>query len=132
MTTPAAATFAISAWDEQPYDEFAGGRKLTRAHVKKTYHGDITGESTVEYLMSYAEDGSAQIVGLERIVGRLGERSGSFVLQHLGTFKDGIVTITLLVVPGSGTDDLQGLSGDGGFAVGHTSPFPITLNYAID
>ena len=129
MTTHAAATFEITAWDEKPYEEFDGGRKLTSAHVKKSFQGDIEGDSSVEYLMTYGEDGSAHIVGMERIVGRVGERSGSFVLQHEGTFADGIVKITLVVVPGSGTEDLRGLSGDGAFTVGHTSPFPITLDY---
>lgn len=131
MTTHASATFEITAWDEKPYEEFDGGRKLTRAQVKKSFHGDIEGDSSVEYLMIYGEDGSAHIVGMERIVGRVGERSGSFVLQHEGTFADGIVKITLVVVPGSGTEALRGLSGNGAFIVGHTSPFPITLDYTI-
>jgi hypothetical protein len=99
--------------------------------VKKSFQGDIVGESSVAYLMSYGEDGSARIVGMERIIGRIGERSGSFVLQHDGTFEGGTVTMTLVVVPGSGTGDLRGLRGDGGFVVGHTSPFPITLDYAF-
>ncbi len=132
MTTHASATFEITGWDEKPYDEFAGGRKLTRAHVKKSFQGDITGASAVEYLMIYGEDGSAQVVGLERIIGRIGERAGSFVLQHEGTFQGGVVTIKLVVVPGSGTEDLQGLRGAGGFVVGHTAPFPITLDYTFE
>ncbi len=131
MPTHASATFEIKAWDEKPYEEFAGGRKLTRASVKKSFQGDIEGESSVEYLMAYDEHGSACIVGMERVVGRVNERSGTFVLQHAGTFEGGIVKITLVVVPGSGTEDLRGLSGTGEFAVGHTSPFPITLDYTL-
>jgi hypothetical protein len=131
MTTHASATFEIKAWDEKPYEEFDGGRKMTRAHVKKSFQGDIEGESAVEYLMTYGEDGSAHIVGMERIVGRLGERSGSFVLQHQGTFESGIVNVTLAVVLGSGTAELRGLSGNGAFTVGHTSPFPMTLDYTV-
>jgi hypothetical protein len=42
MTTHASATFEIKAWDEKPYDEFEGGRKLTRAGVKKVFHKDRT------------------------------------------------------------------------------------------
>lgn len=30
MTPRATATFEIKAWDEKLYDEFEGGRKLTR------------------------------------------------------------------------------------------------------
>lgn len=82
MTTHATATFEIKGWDEKPYEEFDDGRKMTHALVKKSFQGDIDGESSVQYLMTYGEDGSAHIVGMERIVGRLGGRSGSFVLQH--------------------------------------------------
>jgi len=38
----------------------------------------------------------------------------------------------LLVVTGSGTGDLRGLRGKGGFAVGHQQPYPITLDYDFE
>ncbi len=132
MKTHAKATFALNAWDEKPYNEMNGLPKLTRASVTKTYQGDITGEGTLEYLMMYRDDGSASFIGLERVVGSVGGRSGSFVLQHSGTFKGGVATVTLLVVPGSGTGDLCGLLGNGEFAVGHQQPYPITLDYDFE
>jgi hypothetical protein len=131
MTTHASATFEITGWDEHPYAEWTAGCKLTRARVNKVFHGDIEGESSIDYLMAYSADGSAHIVGMERLVGRIAGRSGSVVLQHDGTFADGRVTIHLVVVPGSGTDALHGLRGAGGFKVGHTAPFPITLDYDL-
>lgn len=131
MTIQASATFEIKAWDEKPYDEFEGGRKLTRASVKKAFHGDIEGESSVEYLMAYAEDGSASFVGMERVVGRVGDRSGSFVLQHSGTFAGGVAKETWFVVPGSGTGELVGLRGQGSFAAGHEKEYAITLDYDL-
>ena len=80
----------------------------------------------------YREDGSASFVGLERIRGQLGGRSGSFVLQHIGTFEDGIVRVALTVVPGSGTGKLAGLIGEGSFEAGHAESFPMTFNYDFD
>ena len=47
----------------------------------------------------YREDGSASFVGLERIKGQLEGRSGSFVLQHIGTYESGIVKVALTMVP---------------------------------
>ena len=67
MTTHAKATFALSAWDEKPYDEMNGVPKLTRASVNKSYQGDITGEGKLEYLMMYRDDGSASFIGMERV-----------------------------------------------------------------
>lgn len=129
MKTHASATFEIKAWDEKPYAEFEGGRKLTHASVKKTFHGDIEGESSVEYLMAYGKDGSACFVGMERVVGRIGNRSGSFVLQHSGTFSGGIARATWFIVPGSSTGELGGLRGEGNSEVGHEQPYVITLDY---
>jgi len=132
MKAHAKGTFELKAWDEKPFNEINGMPKLTRASVIKSYQGAITGEGILEYLMMYRDDGSASFVGLERVVGSVGGRSGSFVFQHTGTFKDGVAAVTLIVVPGSGTADLHGLRGEGGFAVGHQGPYSITLDYDFE
>jgi len=123
----------VKSWDEKPYEELDGGAKLTRASVTKSFQGDIQGESTLEYLMFYREDGSASFVGLERVVGRVGGRLGSFVLQHSGTDEGGTAKATYFVVPGSGTGDLRGLRGEGSSALsGHAQHYPITLDYDFE
>ena len=132
MKTHAKGTFELKAWDEKPFNEMNDMPKLTRASVIKSYQGDITGEGKLEYLMMYRDDGSASFIGLERVVGSVGGRSGSFVLEHSGTFKGGVATVTLLVVPGSGTGDLRGLRGNGEFAVGHQQPYSMTLDYDFE
>jgi hypothetical protein len=129
MTKQAQSTFEIKTWEEKPYDEFDGGRKLTRASVKKSFQGEIAGESTVEYLMMYREDGSADFIGLERVIGRLGNRVGSFVLEHRGTFEKGVATATWSVVHGSGTGDLRGLRGEGASAIEHGQEYTFALTY---
>ncbi len=132
MKNRADATFKIKSWDEKPYNEVEGAPKLTRVKVAKTYHGDIEGESTLEYLMMYRQDGTASFVGLERVVGSLGGRSGSFVLQHIGTFQGGLAKVDWLVVSGSGTGELSGLRGEGSFAVGHAEPHSATLDFDFE
>ncbi len=132
MTVHATATFEVKAWEEKPYDEIDEGPKLTRASVTKSFSGDIEGEGTVEYLMIHRDDGSASFVGLERVVGRVGDRSGSFVLQHTGTFEGGTAKTTWFVVPGSGTGDLRGLRGEGGFASAHAEHYSVTLDYDFE
>ena len=37
------ATFKIISWDEEPFDEPEDGPKLARVHVKKSFHGDLSG-----------------------------------------------------------------------------------------
>jgi hypothetical protein len=125
------ARFAIKTWDEKPYGEVDGLPKLTRATVTKSLTGDLEGEGQVEYLMMYRSDGSATFVGFERIVGRLGGRTGSFVLQRTGVFEGGQAKETYSVVPGSATGELEGLRGDGRTAVGHGMEHPFTLDYEL-
>jgi len=121
--------FAIKSWDEKPYSEDPDQPKLTRATVTKTFSGDIAGEGHVEYLMMYRSDGSASFVGLERVVGDVAGKAGSFVLQRTGVFENGLAQESYVVVPGSGTGELRGLRGEGTSAVGHGLEHPLTLNY---
>jgi hypothetical protein len=54
------------------------------------------------------------------------------VLQHSGTFEGGVAKVILSVVRGSGTGDLRGVTGEGGFNVGHQPPFSVTLDYDFE
>ena len=131
MKKSAKARFAIKSWDEKPYNEGQNEPKLTRASVTKTYTGDIEGNAQVEYLMMYRPDGSATFVGLERVVGRIGDKTGSFVLQRTGVFEGGQAKESYSIIGGSGTGDLQGLVGDGSSSVGHGMEHPFTLSYEL-
>lgn len=131
MKNVANARFTIKSWDEKPYSEGENLPKLTRAAVAKTFVGDITGDGHVEYLMMYRSDGSATFVGLERIVGQVAGKTGSFVLQRTGVFENGMAKESYFVVPGSGTGDLRGLRGEGTSAVGHGIEHPLALNYEL-
>jgi hypothetical protein len=132
MKQNASARFAIKTWDEKPYSEGPDLPKLTHASVTKTFTGDIEGEGQVEYLMMYRSDGSATFVGLERIDGRIGDKTGSFVLQRTGAFEGGLAKETYSVVPGSATGDLRGLAGDGSSSVGHGMEHPFVLSYELE
>jgi hypothetical protein len=131
MRNRAHAQFAIKRWDEEPYSEGQDLPRLTRASVIKTFTGDLEGEGQVEYLMLYRSDGSADFLGLERFVGRIGDRVGTFVLRRTGVFESGQAKESYSVVPGSGTGGLRGLRGDGSSAVGHGTEHSVTLDYEL-
>lgn len=131
MKQSANARFAIKSWDENAYSEGQNQPKLTRARVIKTYTGDIEGEGQVEYLMMYRSDGTAAFVGLERVVGRIGDKAGSFVLQRTGIFEGGQAKESYSVIAGSATGDLQGLLADGNSSVGHGMEHPFVLSYEL-
>jgi Protein of unknown function (DUF3224) len=129
----ATGNFKIAGWDEKPYAELENGGKLTQASVQQSFSGEIEGEGAVEWLMCYRPDQTAEFTGLQRITGRIGKRSGSFVLlQTRGTFDGKEAKGDLSVVPGSGTGDLRGLRGKGGFSAPHGSDAAITLEYDFE
>jgi hypothetical protein len=130
VSTRATATFKITDWDEQPFDQLDGERKLTQASVKQAFSGDIAGDGIVEWLMCYRPGPTTDFVGLQRISGRIGDRSGSFVLlQTAGTFDGKVAKGRLSVVPDSGTGELQGLQGTGEFIAPHGGEPSMTLDY---
>lgn len=86
--------------------------KLGRMSIDKTFHGGLDAKSRGEMLSSLTGvKGSAGYVAIERVEGSLDGRKGSFVLQHSGTMASGNQSLTITVVPDSGTGQLAGLEG---------------------
>jgi len=133
MASQPNVTFSVKAWDEKPYNELPGELKMTRSRVAYIYQGDIEGESTLDYLMVYRHDESGSFVGLERIIGRVAGRAGSFVIQHTGTFNKTEVDGTFFVVPDSGTGELAHLRGEGAIKLaGHAERYPMTFDFHFE
>lgn len=110
----ATATIAVQRSDAKPYDETADPA-LMEVHITETFSGDLDGRSTVRALQVMRDDRSARMVSMQRFCGRLDGREGTFVLEGSEVVENGAITATWAVVPGSGTGDLAGLRGEGGF-----------------
>jgi len=104
-------TFEIAGWDENTYAEFGGGGKLTEAKVTQKFTGGLMGEGTVIWLMCYVNEKSARFVGLQRVVGAIGDRKGSLVMETKGEF-DGAVAKGRCDHPRLGDRRLLGLRSD--------------------
>jgi hypothetical protein len=85
---------------------------LGRMTIDKLFHGDLEGTSKGEMLTAAtAIKGSAGYVAIERVTGTLQGRKGSFILQHTATMNRGVPSLSITVVPDSGTGQLLGISG---------------------
>ena len=108
-----------------------GGSGVGRMSLDKTFSGDLEGTSKGEMLTAMTEvKGSAGYVAIERVVGKLGGRSGSFAFQHSGTMNRGAPQLTITVVPDSGAGELVGLAGSLGIQIAdgkHSYQFDYTL-----
>ena len=127
----ASGTFHVSGMDELPYQELADGGKLTRASGDQTYEGDIVGSGAVQWLMSYRGDGTAHFVGIWRLTGSIGGRSGSFVVELTGEFDGKASSGTWSVLDGLAEGDLQGLRGSGSFRAPGGADATYDLDYQI-
>jgi hypothetical protein len=107
----AKGSFEITMNAEPPYDS-ADGIMLARASFDKRFSGPLDATSKVNMLSARGPiEGSAGYVAIERVVGTLDGRRGSFVLQHTGVMNRGERSLTITVVPDSGTAALRGISG---------------------
>jgi hypothetical protein len=96
-----------------------GGGPFSRVFLEKDLRGDLAGTSKGHMLgAETAVEGSGGYVALELVTGTLNGRAGRFVLQHAGHMAHGVMSMTVTVVPDSGTDELTGLAGT----------FTITIN----
>jgi len=78
----------------------------------KRFHGALDAVSVVHMLAVGTEvPGSAGYVAIERLSGTLQGRAGAFFMQHSGIMDRGTPSLSLQVVPDSGTGELTGLSG---------------------
>ncbi len=85
---------------------------MGRLSLDKQFHGELQAKSKGEMLSARSSvQGSAGYVAIERVTGSIHGHSGSFVLQHSGSMDRGTPTLSVNVVPDSGTDELAGLSG---------------------
>jgi hypothetical protein len=128
--TSAAGTFDIDRFDtEKPHDE-RDGVTLSRAHITKTFHGDLEGGSETDIIMVHTAVPAAY-AGIERFEGSVHGRKGGFVLQHDAGGTAGVPWMTWKIVETSGTGDLAGIRGEGQIIVGPGGEHSYTLAYEI-
>jgi hypothetical protein len=86
---------------------------IHRMQLDKQFQGSLQAVSKGEMMAigSGAPGSSGAYVALERVEGTLDGKRGSFALQHTGVMDRGEPTLSIAVVPGSGTGELAGLSG---------------------
>lgn len=109
----ATGRFDVKVEPIKPNEEIEG-ITFTHMSLDKSWEGDFEGKSTGEMQTAgRMVDGkmSAGYVAIERVDGVLAGRRGGFVLQHSATMNRDQQSLTIGVVPDSGTGELKGLRG---------------------
>ncbi|MYW42448.1 DUF3224 domain-containing protein [Streptomyces sp. SID161] len=115
MTTTAKGTLDVTDWMETSIAEAEGQSKQAAAQSEAAFSGDLQGRGRCDWLLVYPGEGPARFVGTQRFEGELSGRKGSFVLLLRGTFDATGAHVTWEVSPGSGSGELVGLGGTGGY-----------------
>ena len=96
----------------RPAVDLGDGVQAAHMRFDKVFRGPLEATSVVQmFAVGTAVEGSAAYVAVERVVGRLDGRSGAFCMQHSGIMDRGAPSLTVSVIPDSGTDALAGLRG---------------------
>ena len=86
---------------------------LGRMAIDKQISGDLSATTQGQMLSAMTgTKGSAAYVAIEKVSGVLHGKSGSFVLQHTGLMDKGKASLSVVVVPDSGTDELTEITGE--------------------
>ncbi|MFD2078546.1 Protein of unknown function [Actinopolymorpha cephalotaxi] len=112
----ATGSFEITRWDATTEEE-DGGVTIASVLVGKEFRGGLTGTSTARLLtVAGRVPTSAAYVAIERMTGTLDGRTGTFVVQHAATMETDDAgpysTMTVTVVPDTGTGELTGIRGE--------------------
>ncbi|MCB1025728.1 MAG: DUF3224 domain-containing protein [Acidobacteria bacterium] len=124
-----AIPFIVSGWDAAAYDESTPSPTLSEVTVKKTFDSDeFKGDSVGKLLMCSSLDDSAGYTIMDRFFVEIDGRKGSFVAIHGGMTDE--MKASGKIVPGSGTDELEGIHGTIEFKSDETTK-TIILNYEL-
>ncbi|WP_396593122.1 DUF3224 domain-containing protein [Brevundimonas sp. R86498] len=107
----ATGTFTVTVTPADP-EVVQAGLGLSRYTLAKTFEGGLTGTGTGQMLAGGVSAETGAYVAMERVVGTLDGREGAFLLAHRGDMTPDGFSLSITVVPNSGTGALTGLTGD--------------------
>ena len=131
MPTHIEGVFEVTSWSEEQTTDLEGTAKVTTARIGQRFAGGIEAETVADMVMTYREDGTADFVGYQRVHGRVGDRSGTFVLQITGQFDGKEAHSHLQVVTDSGSAELMGVRGTGVSIAPMGSTGTFSLDYEL-
>ncbi|MEU7305665.1 DUF3224 domain-containing protein [Streptomyces sp. NPDC007206] len=103
------------------------------ATMNKQYEGEVVGRSATLFTAAFDQStGTGTYVAMESFEGELHGQSGAFNFAHSATtLGEGRQGDFFIIVPGSGTGELVGITGAGGIAVDPDGTHRIWFDYDL-
>jgi Protein of unknown function (DUF3224) len=84
-----------------------------RMRFDKRFEGGLSATSVVSMIGTFDKFlGSGGYVAIEKIMGTVEGKQGSFYLQHSSLMNRNVPTQKIVVIPDSGTEELKGIAGE--------------------
>ena len=98
--------------------ETADGAPVARMLLYKEFHGDLEAIAHGEMLAAHESLTAAGVyVAIDRVTGTLNGKSGSFLIAHRGIRNADGQELSIVIVAGSGTGQLTGITGSVGIEI---------------
>jgi hypothetical protein len=111
--------------------ETAADAPVARMLLYKEFHGDLEAIAHGEMLAaSEALTGAGVYVAIDRVAGTLHGKGGSFLMAHRGIRNADGQELSIVIVAGSGTGQLTGITGSVGIQIEEKKHF-YTIDYAL-
>ena len=114
MPQHAKGTFDVTLTPQEPPAEATVARML----LYKEFHGDLEAIAHGEMMAAHEPlTGAGVYVAIDRVAGTLHGKGGSFLIAHRGIRNAEGQQLEIVIVPGSGTGQLAGITGTVGIEI---------------
>lgn len=114
MPKHARGSFDVTITPQETADEAPVARML----LYKEFHGDLEAISHGEMMAAHEPlTGAGVYVAIDRVAGTLHGKGGSFLIAHRGIRNSEGQQLEIVIVPGSGTGQLAGITGTVGIEI---------------
>ena len=127
MLKHAKGSFDVTITPQETADDAPVARML----LYKEFHGDLEAIAHGEMMAAHEPlTGAGVYVAIDRVAGTLHGKGGSFLIAHHGIRNAEGQQLEIVIVPGSGTGQLTGITGTVGIEIVEKKHF-YTIDYEI-
>ena len=125
MLKHAKGSFDVTITPQETADDAPVARML----LYKEFHGDLEAIAHGEMMAAHEPlTGAGVYVAIDRVAGTLHGKGGSFLIAHRGIRNAEGQQLEIVIVPGSGTGQLTGITGTVGIEIVEKKHF-YTIDY---
>ena len=131
--TSTTGTFTVAEFEPQPFEaRVETGLPNGYVLMRKEFSGAIEGTAYTQFVFAYDQERGGTYLALESFTGSIDGRQGTCNIAHSATTSgDDRANELVVIVPGSGTGALVGITGTGSIVIDTDGTHHLNLDYDI-